>query len=806
MDPQGDAHVSPRFFSVPRKRTSRPPNGSSMRQGSPSDARSQGRSRRRARWLATVAAITLPVGLVASPSALAGSVPPFSIEGTVPGSDPTQNLPDLFGSAKELGPLNASTTKISVVHNATTPMLGLTNPNGQVDLRQAWLGSKRDSDNDDWLYFAWERDASTGSGFIAYEFMQDPPPADCDYVNKTNQQLIDRCNPWKNRKAGDFMILWDQQGGSKDLFLRTWSGTAPNLVLSPPGTALNANVSKAEYSTNGFRGEAALNLTDAVFGGVQACRSFANVIPSTVTGNSDSADYKDTILQPVIPIGGCTSTTTTTPKLADGTSNVPAAGTSITTNGVVQVKDSAVVAIAGGSSAPAGTVQFSLCQANTSGSATPVGATCDSPATTIGSPVTVSDPDNAFPVTVTSPSAWVTSAGRYCWQATYSGISSAGIGGSSDVSTGECFVVNPVTPNLTTTAGSDVTIGTAVTDTASLTGTAPKPTTNVIETSAPSAAARTAAGGSITFTLFGPNSSSCGSQVSAATQSVTVRGDSTTAYTASYTPTAVGDYHWKASYNGDSPNTRSASHNANCTETGEDVTVDPASSTTVTTPRVGSTPITAAQPVGTSVTDHAVVTGTTAGGSPTGTVNFFVCNPTEVTTNGGTCSTGGTAAGSTALVAGTSPASSADSDVVVANVVGTWCFRAVYVPTAGGNYTGSSDFSTGECFTVKDSTTSTSEQTWLPNDSATFTSTGGTALKGSMSFTLYDSADCTGTVLRTAETFPIDGASPVTRSTNNATVSVTTSKTVSWKVDFTSDNPLVDGDTHCEKSQLVITN
>ena len=30
------------------------------------------------------------------------------------------------------------------------------------------------------------------------------------------------------------MILWDQQGGSKDLYLRTWSGTAPNLVLSAP--------------------------------------------------------------------------------------------------------------------------------------------------------------------------------------------------------------------------------------------------------------------------------------------------------------------------------------------------------------------------------------------------------------------------------------------------------------------------------------------------------------------------------------------------------------------------------------------
>ncbi|HEX6873164.1 MAG TPA: hypothetical protein VF163_18865, partial [Micromonosporaceae bacterium] len=127
------------------------------------------------------------MALVTAPSALAGTVPPFTIDGTVPGDDATQNLPDLYGNVKELGPLNSNTTKIGVIHNATVPMLGLTNPNGQVDLRQAWLASKKDSENDDWLYFAWERDNNSGSGFIAYEFMQDPPPAACDYVNKTNQ-------------------------------------------------------------------------------------------------------------------------------------------------------------------------------------------------------------------------------------------------------------------------------------------------------------------------------------------------------------------------------------------------------------------------------------------------------------------------------------------------------------------------------------------------------------------------------------------------------------------------------------------
>ena len=59
------------------------------------------------------------------------------------------------------------------------PTLGTTNPNGQVDLRQAWLGhrARTRAPSDDWLYFAWERDNNTGSGFIAYEFMQNPAPA-----------------------------------------------------------------------------------------------------------------------------------------------------------------------------------------------------------------------------------------------------------------------------------------------------------------------------------------------------------------------------------------------------------------------------------------------------------------------------------------------------------------------------------------------------------------------------------------------------------------------------------------------------
>ena len=139
---------------------------------------------------------------------------------------PTRPTADLFGNVKELGPLNSNTTKIGVIHNDALPTLDMTNPNAQVDLRRAWLDTEREgATNHDWLYFAWERDTNTGSGFIAYEFMQNPVAGGCAYDTATEAQLIANCNPWANRKAGDFMILWDQQGGSKDLYLRTWSGT-----------------------------------------------------------------------------------------------------------------------------------------------------------------------------------------------------------------------------------------------------------------------------------------------------------------------------------------------------------------------------------------------------------------------------------------------------------------------------------------------------------------------------------------------------------------------------------------------------
>ena len=504
-----------------------------------------------------LATVLVVVGAVAVPATVLAADGPYTIDGNIPDAN-TAELTDIFGSTKELGPLNSNTTKIGVIHADAVPTLGLTNPNAQVDLRRAWLDTERDTaaPNHDWLYFAWERDNETGSGFIAYEFMQNAAPSACAYDTATEAQLVANCNPWANRRSGDFMILWDQQGGSKDLFLRTWTGTAPNLTLSAP-TQLNAAVSQAEYSADGFRGEAAVDLTATIFGGSTACRTFANTIPSTVTGNSDTADYKDTILKNAPPITNCTSTTVTTPKTGAG-DNIPAGGLSIGT-GVVAVKDSAVVDVVGGTATPAGSVAFFLCKLDS--------GLCTTGGTSVG---TTNLTGAAYPVTVVSPTAYVTSAGRYCWRAVFSGDSANGIPSSSDSSATECFTVNPVTPTLATTAGDDVQLGAAVTDSARLTGTATQPASPVINLTGTAGAA---AGGTIVFKLYGPSDTGCGTLVYTS-GAVTVSGNATyTSPNPQFVPEAAGNYHWVAVYNGNSPNTNGVTHNAACTDANEDVTV-----------------------------------------------------------------------------------------------------------------------------------------------------------------------------------------------------------------------------------------
>ncbi len=521
--------------------------------------------RRRRRSAAFLSCLLLAVGAAVVQSGAAdASANPYAIDGNVPNAGAAE-LTDLFGSVKELGPKNSSATKIGVIHKAAKPMLDLTNPNAQVDLRRAWIDLTRVA-GDDWLYFAWERDANTGSGFISFEFSRNPVSAGCGDYSGSNASLIANCNPWENRagdpQPGDFLLLWDQQGGSRDIYVRVWSGTAPNLTLGAPVKITDPAVAAAQYGSNGFRGEAAVNLTALHLTDGNDCQAFANVIPSTVTGNSDTADYKDTILDTLPPISNCEATIVTTPKKGNGDA-IPGGGLSIGT-GVVAVSDSAEISLSGGSAAPTGSISFHLCKIDV--------GTCTSGGTSVGS---TSIAGGAFPRTVSSPTAYVTAAGRYCWRAEWPGDTDAGIPGTSDSAASECFTVNPVNSSLATSAGPDVILGNTVSDSATLSGTATRPADPVINTTG---AAGAPAGGTITFKLYGPSADGCGTLVYTS-PTVAVSGDGTyDTPNPQFEPQDIGEYHWVAVYSG-SPNTNGTDHNTACGDDNEAVNVEDVPST-----------------------------------------------------------------------------------------------------------------------------------------------------------------------------------------------------------------------------------
>jgi hypothetical protein len=236
--------------------------------------------------------------------------------------------------------------------------------------------------------------------------------------------------------------------------------------------------------------------------------------------------------------------------------------------------------------------------------------------------------------------------------------------------------------------------------------------------------------------------------------------------------------------------------------------------TTTTTPSVGSGGTTA---FGSSVSDHAIVQAVMPGdGTPTGTVTFFICDPTQTT--GGACPTGGTQVGTTPVdltaVSGSNPpASSADSALVTVNMTGTWCFRAVYTPGGanGSNYTGSSDATSGECFTVTDTTSAASQQTWLPNDSATITATAGAPLNGTLSIQLYTGGSCAAGSEVSGQFYSktltnATSTADRTLTTTNTSFTVSATSSVSWLVTFHSTDPNVTSSSHCESTSLTITN
>lgn len=381
-------------------------------------------------------------------------------------------------------------------------------------------------------------------------------------------------------------------------------------------------------------------------------------------------------------------------------------------------------------------------------------------------------------------------------------------------------------PSMDTTSSSQGTVqpGTAVHDTATIS-----------VTGASNPADPT---GTVTFFLCGPNANAApdcstggtnvgtGQLADSSVPANTTDGiASATSPNVNVSPVlANGYYCWRAEWPGDTNYPVDPSPLKHTNATTECFRVLQLSTTTVTTPQApAGTNISGNVAINTNVFDYAKVTGDAAGGTPTGTVDFFICDPSQVTGAAGAevCADGdGTALADnprtvTAIANSSPPASEATSSpAVTADKLGVWCFRAVYTPDTAV-YTGSSDATHGECFTVTTTSAATSAQNWLPNDSVTITTGGGVALNGSLDITLR-SGTCTGTVVYTEDGDPnTQGNQPITVTnqasgstftTSNTTFKVTDANegTYFWRAVFTPTSPFISPVTKCETSTVTI--
>jgi len=478
---------------------------------------------------------------------------------------------------------------------------------------------------DDLLYFGSDRYDNSGDAHQAFWFFQDAVALKADGTFSGVHQ------------NGDLLIISEFSNGGTVSTINVYEWLNGALVFAAGGSDAKCNaaavvaqqvcgiVNAADGTASPWpfldkKGRTAFGQGEFFEGGINlsdpainlAGRCFASFASETRSSTSTTAVLKDFVLS---GFGSCGSGTVTTPmQVTAGATGaaIPAGGISIGTAGAVQVRDRAVVTVTGANISPAGdTVSFRLCGPVATTAADPLCTANASNKVELGS-VSITSAGN--PATVDSPIATVTSAGRYCFGATYSGNASKAIPASEDSSAGECFTVTPVTPTIATTAGpvpagesaASVLLGQPVSDTATLSGTALQPRTPVtfLSSTAPAPAAGAPAGGSLTFSLYGPDNCSTLVHTSAA---VLVSGDGTYS-PAAFTPTLPGVYHWKATYTGNAPNTLGSTHNALCSVSAESVTVRQLTPT-----------ISTAQSF---VPNDSATVAVSGGGGPTGSVLF----------------------------------------------------------------------------------------------------------------------------------------------------------------------------------------
>jgi Bacterial Ig-like domain (group 3)/Fibronectin type III domain len=393
------------------------------------------------------------------------------------------------------------------------------------------------------------------------------------------------------------------------------------------------------------------------------------------------------------------------------------AGSAISANSIVSTLRNA----ANGAS---GTITFTVF-----GPQSTAPSNCPSGGIQVGAPVVVNGNGAYSPTADFTPSG----TGQYWWYASYSGDAND--------------------PAASSACGSGM-ASTTVTNAASISASAPALGTagsaiTANSVSSQLSGATSGAGGTITFTVFGPQPTAPSSCTTGGTQvgtPVAVNGSGTYSPSADFTPSSAGTYWWYASYSGD-PTTSSAS--SGCGGGMVATTVQMASTaTSVSAP----TTATAGSPIAVS-TIASTLTGATNGA--TGTITFKVFGPQSAAP--ASCTTGGTTVGS-ATVSGNNTYHPSAS--FTPSNAGTYWWYASYGGDANNNVSGTT------CGAGMSSTVVTTATATTATAPATGT-TGATIAANSIGSTLSGAtAGATGTV-----TFTVFGpqATPPTSCTTGGT-------------------------------------
>jgi hypothetical protein len=334
-------------------------------------------------------------------------------------------------------------------------------------------------------------------------------------------------------------------------------------------------------------------------------------------------------------------------------------------------------------------------------------------------------------------------------------------------------------------------------------------------------------GGTLTWYLCGPVSTdgcdSHGVQVTSRTVSDSSPASDFISGTANLT--SVGRYCWHAHFEPDAASVKAGVGPGDDNGSNECFTI------TAVTPMLTTSATCSASPciLGSTLNDSATLSGTASNpgtdgsGGDTGlykSINATKGQPADnsiswtlygpAADGSAQCSTTKSLSPSSVQVSGDGPYGPVSYTTSAAtDGVGTYTFAASY-PGQSPNTNAASDVtcangaSNGEQVTVTSQATTTTAQKWLPQDTATVTASGGATVAGTVTFSLYESADCSGSAVQTFGPTTVDSNGQAT--TNNQTY-YTTTKTISWRATFTSTNGVASGSpSHCETMSVSTLN